>query len=214
MHDVKRKPNSPPGHLGAAATGTALAKATEHAPVDVSPIHTGQSKSSGVRSRTSLEIPSAQNNRNFQTKIPVITGEVHYKGTLNVEGVLSGQLGASGGTLGVRQICTPIRKSGPELSGEISFRDMVRVNGHIAGTVHSETGTLIIDVSATVDADIEVGVAIINGTVNGDLVAHERVEIGSSAKIYGNIWTRSIEIKTGAIFEGICTMLAEERVIG
>ena len=48
----------------------------------------------------------------------------------------------------------------------------------------------------------------------GDIVAHQRVELGSSAKVYGNIWTRSIEIKPGAIFEGICTMLTEERITG
>lgn len=142
----------------------------------------------------------------------MITGEAHYKGTVNVDGVLSGQLGGSGGSLGVRQKSRVLRHDEPELSGEISFRDMVRVNGHIAGTVHSKTGTLIIDVSATVDADIEVAVAVISGTIKGDIVAHERVEIGPSAKIYGNIWTRSIEIKTGAIFEGVCTMLAPEQI--
>ena len=91
---------------------------------------------------------------------------------------------------------------------------MVRVYGHIAGTVHSETGTLLVDVSAIVNAHVDVAVALINGTVMGDIVAHQRVGLGSSAKVYGNIWTRSIEIKPGAIFEGICTMLTEERIIG
>jgi cytoskeletal protein CcmA (bactofilin family) len=73
---------------------------------------------------------------------------------------------------------------------------------------------LIIDISARVDAHVDVAVAIINGTVNGGIVAHERVEIGPNAKIYGNIWTRSIEIKNGAIFEGICTMIPEEQTAG
>jgi len=91
---------------------------------------------------------------------------------------------------------------------------MVRVNGCLAGTVYSKKGTLIIDISARVDAHVEVAVAIIGGTVNGDIVAHERVEIGPNAKIYGNIWTRSIEIKNGAIFEGICTMMPEEQMAG
>jgi cytoskeletal protein CcmA (bactofilin family) len=63
-----------------------------------------------------------------------------------------------------------------------------------------------------VDADIDVAVAVISGTVNGDIIARERVEIGPRARIYGNIWTRLIEIKDGAIFEGVCTMMAEEQV--
>lgn len=147
--------------------------------------------------------------RNYQTRIPVITGEAHYKGMMPIDGVVSGQLGRSGGSLAVRQKSSTVFSRGPELSGEISFRDVVRVNGHIAGTVYSERGTLMVDDMARVDANIEVAVAVINGTINGDIVAHQRVEIGPGAKIYGNIWTRSIAIKDGAVFEGVCTMIED-----
>jgi len=58
-----------------------------------------------------------------------------------------------------------------------------------------------------VEANVKVAVAVIDGTVHGDIVAQERVEIGPCAKIYGNIWTRSIGIKDGAIFDGVCTMI-------
>jgi len=147
--------------------------------------------------------------RGYQTRIPVITGEANYKGLLPVDGLVTGQLGGSGGSLAVRQKSGTVFVAGPELSGEISFRDMVRVNGHIAGTVYSERGTLIVDDTARIDASIEVAVAVINGTINGDIVAHQKVEIGPGAKIYGNIWTRSIAIKDGALFEGVCTMIED-----
>jgi cytoskeletal protein CcmA (bactofilin family) len=147
--------------------------------------------------------------RSYQTRIPVITGEVNYKGMLPIDGVVTGQLGGSGGSLAVRQKSGTIFSTDPELSGEISFRDLLRVNGHIAGTVYSERGTLIVDDMARVDANIEVAVALINGTINGDIVAHQKVEIGPGARIYGNIWTRSIAIKDGALFEGVCTMIEE-----
>jgi cytoskeletal protein CcmA (bactofilin family) len=147
--------------------------------------------------------------RSPQTRIPVITGEVNYKGMLPVDGVVTGQLGGSGGSLAVKQKCGTTFSSGPELSGEISFRELVRVNGHIAGTVYSERGTLIVDDKARIDASIEVAVAVINGTINGDIVAHQKVEVGPSAKIYGNIWTRSIAIKDGAVFEGVCNMIED-----
>jgi cytoskeletal protein CcmA (bactofilin family) len=88
---------------------------------------------------------------------------------------------------------------------------MVRVNGHIAGTVYSKGGTLIVDSTATVDANVEVAVAVIGGTVRGDIVAHERIELGPRARIYGNIWTRSIAIKDGAVFDGVCTMIGGGR---
>jgi cytoskeletal protein CcmA (bactofilin family) len=95
------------------------------------------------------------------------------------------------------------------LNGELTFKDAVRVSGHIAGTVSSSNGTFIVDVGARVDARIDVAVAVISGTVNGDIIARERVEIGPVAKIHGNIWTRSITIKDGAIFEGVCRMIEE-----
>ena len=154
-----------------------------------------------------IPLPS---DRNYQTRTPVITGEITYKGMLPVDGVLTGNLGASGGTLVLKQKTASFFASGPELSGEISFKDMLRVNGHIAGTVYSKAGTLIVDNSATVQANIEVGVAIVSGTVDGDIVARDRVEIGPTAKIHGNIWTRSISIRDGAVFDGICTMLEKK----
>lgn len=155
-------------------------------------------------------VPVPKENGSNQTRTPVITGEAHYKGMLPIDGLVIGQLG-SGGTLAIKQRTTSSFSSGPELSGEISFRDMLRVNGHIEGTVYSKQGTLIIDNSAVVDANIDVATAIINGTVNGDIVAHQRVELSACAKIYGNIWTRSIAIKDGAIFDGLCTMIGDQR---
>ncbi len=153
-------------------------------------------------------IPQVQA-RSYQTRIPVITGEANYKGLLPVDGLVTGQLGGNGGSLAVRQKSGTVFIAGPELSGEISFRDMLRINGHIAGTVYSERGTLIVDDTARVDANVEVAVAVINGIINGDIMAHQKVEIGPGAKIYGNIWTRSIAIRDGALFEGVCTMIED-----
>lgn len=155
-------------------------------------------------------VPVPKDSGNSQTRTPVITGEAHYRGMLPIDGLVIGQLG-SGGTLAIKQRTTSSFSSRPELSGEISFRDMLRVNGHIEGTVYSKQGTLIIDNSAVVDANIDVATAIISGTVNGDIVAHQRVELSACAKIYGNIWTRSIAIKDGAIFDGFCTMIGDQR---
>lgn len=152
-------------------------------------------------------VPIPKETNSLQTRTPVIVGEVHYKGTMTIDGLLGGQVSGNSGSLGVRQKSGSVFASQPELSGEISFRDMVRVNGHIAGTIYSKDGTLIIDTQARVEANVEVAVAIINGTVHGDIVAQERVEIGPGAKINGNIWTRSIGIKDGAIFDGVCTMI-------
>ena len=158
-----------------------------------------------------LARPRRNNSPHFQARVPVITGEAVYRGSMPVDGIISGQLGAAGSALTVKQRprSGPV-ESIPELDGELSFKDMLRVNGHIAGKVTSARGTLIVDASARVDADIDVGVAIVSGIVNGDVIAHERVEMGSAAVINGNISTRSLTMKPGAVFQGDCRMLKND----
>jgi cytoskeletal protein CcmA (bactofilin family) len=157
--------------------------------------------------RLNFTTPRVADGRSKQTRIPGIIGEATFRGMIAVDGNVSGQPGANGGgALTIRQHGRS-SVSGPELNGEIRFIEMIRVNRHIAGTVYSELGTFIVDSAAVIDADVEVGIAVIGGTVNGDVVAHQRVELGPTAKIYGNIWTRSLAIQNGAIFEGVCRML-------
>jgi cytoskeletal protein CcmA (bactofilin family) len=145
----------------------------------------------------------------FQQRAPVIVGEASFRGWLPVDGVISGQMSASGAALTVRQR----RQTGitePELNGEIYFREMLRVNGFVAGRIFSEKGTLIVAVDARVDADIEAGIVSIGGTVNGNVTGYERVELGPAATITGNISAGSLEIKPGAIFQGGCGMLTNK----
>ncbi|HEU0252565.1 MAG TPA: polymer-forming cytoskeletal protein [Pyrinomonadaceae bacterium] len=106
------------------------------------------------------------------------------------EGTLSGFVG--GGTV---------------VTGEANFKAMMRVDGHLSGRVSSTSGTLIVGNNGKVDANIEVAVAVIHGTINGDIIATQRLELGRSAKVNGNIQTPSLIIEQGAIFEGSCKML-------
>ena len=130
---------------------------------------------------------------------------------MSIDGLISGQVGAKS-SMSLKQKPSAAFAVQAELSGDLTFRDMIRVNGHIAGSVYSKVGTIIIDAEANVDANVDVGVAVISGTVRGDIVARERVELGPASRIYGNIWTRSIIIKDGAIFEGVCRMIEEDKM--
>ena len=106
------------------------------------------------------------------------------------EGNLSGFVG--GGTI---------------VTGEANFKAMMRVDGHLSGRVNSTSGTLIVGANGKVDANIEVAVAIVHGTVNGDIIATQRLELGRAAKLNGNIQTASLMIEPGALFEGTCKMI-------
>lgn len=166
-----------------------------------------------AHARIHSDLVPARDVKDFQAKSAVITGEIHFKGVMPVDGAVTGQIG-SGSSLNVKQRPSASFATQAELAGEISFKDMVRVNGHVSGSIYSKTGTLIVDLNARIDANVDVAVAIVGGTVTGDIIARQRVELGPTSKIYGNIWTRSLVIKDGAIFEGVCRMLDEEAKTG
>ena len=97
--------------------------------------------------------------------------------------------------------------NGTVLTGETNFQAMLRVDGHLTGRVTSENGTLIIGSTGKVDANIAVAAAQINGVVNGDIIATEKIELGRTAKIAGNIQTPRLVMDEGAILEGSCSMV-------
>lgn len=102
---------------------------------------------------------------------------------------------------------------GTKLTGETHFQAMLRIDGHLTGTVSSDTGTLIIGSSGQVDADISVASALINGTVNGDIIVTERLELGRTARVMGNIQTPRLTIEDGAILEGGCNMIKAKEAV-
>ena len=96
---------------------------------------------------------------------------------------------------------------GTTLTGETEFLAMLRVDGHLIGTVTSDSGTLIIGTNGQVDANILVAAAMINGTVNGDIIASEKLQLGRTARVMGNIQSPRLIVEEGAILEGSCSML-------
>ena len=92
------------------------------------------------------------------------------------------------------------------LSGEINFRGMMRVDGKVTGRVASDDGTLIVSSGGRVEAEVSVVVAKFSGEVSGDITAAERVELGRTARVSGNIQTPALIVEDGAIFEGNCRM--------
>jgi cytoskeletal protein CcmA (bactofilin family) len=96
---------------------------------------------------------------------------------------------------------------GTTLTGDTNFQMMLRVDGHLTGTVSSEGGTLLVGTQGQVDANISVATAMINGVVNGDIIASEKIQLGRTAKVIGNIQAPRLVLEDGALLEGGCTMV-------
>ena len=96
--------------------------------------------------------------------------------------------------------------SGTFVAGEAKFKEMLRIDGRFKGRITSTDGKLVVGAGGRVDANVDVSVVIVQGIVNGDVIASRRVELGRAAKVAGNIQTPSLVIEQGAIFEGACKM--------
>jgi cytoskeletal protein CcmA (bactofilin family) len=80
---------------------------------------------------------------------------------------------------------------------------MLRIDGKFSGHVDSVDGTLIVSTGANVNqAVINVAVAKINGTVEGNINASKEVVLGPTADVTGKVSTPLLTIEEGAIVNG------------
>lgn len=89
--------------------------------------------------------------------------------------------------------------------GKMTFLGVFRLDGRFEGEIF-ESGTLIVGESAFIKGKIGVNTIIINGHVEGEIIAQERMEIHSTGKFYGSVITPIFIINEGGIFEGHCRM--------
>jgi cytoskeletal protein CcmA (bactofilin family) len=94
--------------------------------------------------------------------------------------------------------------------GRVSFEGIFRLDGKVEGEIFNG-GTLIMGESAVIKGTLGVNALILNGMVEGEVNAKERVEIHSKGRLYGTISTPILVIQDGGIFEGSCKMEAKSK---
>ncbi len=67
-------------------------------------------------------------------------------------------------------------------------------------------GNLIVDETGQVDADITVSSLSVNGSLRGNVDAKEKVDVGKTGSVIGDIKTPLLSIESGAKFSGNCIM--------
>jgi cytoskeletal protein CcmA (bactofilin family) len=94
---------------------------------------------------------------------------------------------------------------GSEFDGKLSFEGQVRIDGKYTGQINTKD-VLVIGESARVNAEINAGTVIINGTVEGVIRATQIVELHPPARVKGTIETPAMSMEKGVIFEGTTKM--------
>jgi cytoskeletal protein CcmA (bactofilin family) len=90
--------------------------------------------------------------------------------------------------------------------GKMTFEGIFRLDGKVEGEIFN-SGTLIMGETALVKGKLGVRALILNGMVEGEVNAKERVEIHSKGKIYGTIFSPILIIQDGGVLEGDCKMV-------
>lgn len=94
------------------------------------------------------------------------------------------------------------------LKGKMTSEGIFRLDGKVEGEIY-HSGTLIIGETAVIKGKVEATTLILNGILEGEVTAKERMEIHASGKLYGTIFTPIFVIEDGGIFEGNCKMGAK-----
>ena len=96
---------------------------------------------------------------------------------------------------------TTLLGRGAVFEGKLTFEGTVRIDGRFKGEVFSDD-VLVIGDGAIVEAQIDVGEVIIQGTVVGNITAKRSIEIHAPGRVKGDLHTPSLQIDKGVIFEG------------
>src|SRR5262245_27846291 len=92
---------------------------------------------------------------------------------------------------------------GPDatVKGTLVFEKAVRLHGRIEGNV-STPGRLHVAREGKVQGEVDASAIIIEGEVNGNLIASDRVEFKQTAHYEGDLRTTKLLVDSGAVFSG------------
>ena len=91
------------------------------------------------------------------------------------------------------------------LNGDLVFSGGLHLDGRINGNVSSSAddgGALSVSESGFIEGNVDVTNIVMNGTVNGDMYARERLQLGGKARVNGNVHYGVIEMAPGAVITG------------
>ena len=91
------------------------------------------------------------------------------------------------------------------VTGDIEFSGGFHVDGYIKGNIQADldsNSVVSISESGTVEGSVCVPHVVLFGTVKGDVSARERVQLGASARVIGNVYYNLIEMAIGAEVNG------------
>lgn len=92
-----------------------------------------------------------------------------------------------------------------KLNGDLNFEGGCHIDGTVEGNVSADadsSSALSISEEGNVQGGVTVPYVVLHGIVRGDLYATQRVELGPTARVIGNVYYNLIEMAIGAEING------------
>ena len=92
-----------------------------------------------------------------------------------------------------------------KVNGDVDFLGGCHIDGAVHGNVSADPDTdsaLSISDIGSVEGGVTVPYVVLNGIVRGDVYASQRVELGPTARVIGNVYYNLIEMAIGAEING------------
>lgn len=104
---------------------------------------------------------------------------------------------------------------GPSIhvDGKLRGDEDLVIEGKVKGTVELKKNSVTIGADGNVQADIYAHTIYVDGTMDGNLVASERVVVRQSARVKGSIVSPRVSLEDGAHFNGSIDMDAESEAL-
>lgn len=100
---------------------------------------------------------------------------------------------------------TSLVASGTLVNGEMHFSGALHLDGQVEGAVIADDGSgavFTLSAEGIIKGDVRVPVAVINGTVKGNIHTSDRLELASQARVEGDVHYRVLEMAAGAEVNG------------
>jgi cytoskeletal protein CcmA (bactofilin family) len=91
--------------------------------------------------------------------------------------------------------------SDTHIKGEMSFDRSCRLLGGFEGTINAK-GQLHVANGATCKAEVEAADIVVDGNIEGNVTAREKIQLNAKAKVNGDVIASKLVVAEGATFSG------------
>jgi len=91
------------------------------------------------------------------------------------------------------------------VSGDVNFEGGCHVDGTVKGNVTADNDSnsaISVSEDGTIEGGVTVPYVVLHGIVRGDVFASQRIELGPTARVIGNVYYNLIEMASGAEING------------